>query len=80
MKKCGKCLKSKPVTEYTKNSAAKDGLQSWCKQCHIDYREVNRSKFRAASAKWYENNKEYRSEYARQWYLRKKEAAKAGEE
>lgn len=33
MKTCTKCSKKKPVDNFNKMTKAKDGLQSWCKQC-----------------------------------------------
>tara|TARA_Y100000114_G_scaffold62280_1_gene57095 strand:- start:1252 stop:1881 length:630 start_codon:yes stop_codon:yes gene_type:complete len=33
MKKCTKCGIEKPLTEFHKNSASKDGLCNWCKSC-----------------------------------------------
>lgn len=32
-KTCSKCQTSKPTADFSKRSAAKDGLQAWCKQC-----------------------------------------------
>lgn len=34
MKKCSKCGSEKEIKEFTKNKRSKDGLCSWCKQCH----------------------------------------------
>lgn len=33
IKICSKCGKELPVSEFSKNSKAKDGLQSQCKSC-----------------------------------------------
>lgn len=32
-KRCPKCGETKPITEFSKNSKTKDGLQPWCKHC-----------------------------------------------
>lgn len=32
-KKCGKCKRELPLDAFYKNSSAKDGLQSECKEC-----------------------------------------------
>lgn len=32
-KKCLKCGRELPVTEFYKKSNAPDGLQTWCKKC-----------------------------------------------
>lgn len=36
MKKCHKCGETKLRDEFAKNSARKDGLQTYCKSCHSD--------------------------------------------
>lgn len=30
---CSKCKKEKPLTDFYKRKAAKDGVNSWCKEC-----------------------------------------------
>lgn len=40
-KKCSKCGRELPVSEFNKNKQAKDGLQCRCKSCQ---REANREK------------------------------------
>jgi 5-methylcytosine-specific restriction endonuclease McrA len=47
MKTCTKCLETKDITEYYKDSRGKDGLFARCKQCHIK-----------TSVTWHKNNKE----------------------
>lgn len=34
-KRCSKCGKELPLSEFHKHSKAKDGLQSWCKHCTV---------------------------------------------
>lgn len=34
MKKCGKCGRTLPTTEFNKSKASKDGLQYHCRSCH----------------------------------------------
>jgi len=34
----------KPITEFPKNKASKDGHSHWCKQCHADYRRARHVK------------------------------------
>ena len=45
-KKCPKCGKEKPKTEFFKDWRRKDGLYSYCKPCHnavtYDYKRRNR--------------------------------------
>lgn len=71
-KKCTKCETTKSLDEFNKAASNKDGLQYWCKGCARAYQQANRDRLNAASARWYEKNKEHRSEYARQWYLNRK--------
>ena len=33
MKKCSKCCETKELIEFSKRSAAKDGLYAYCKPC-----------------------------------------------
>ena len=48
MKKCSKCHKTKPLSEYYKNKSRLDGRGTFCKMCHGEYyksekgKEVNR--------------------------------------
>lgn len=46
-KPCTKCLKTKPLDQYSIHKNFKDGHQNWCKDCFKDYREANREKQRA---------------------------------
>lgn len=65
MKKCFKCKKLKPITNYCKNQAKPDGLSTECKDCrrnymkryyklnkkHLDQLNKQRSKVRHLEAK-----------------------------
>jgi len=42
LKVCTKCNQKKPVSEFYKQKNSKDGLMSWCKECHREY--TNKSK------------------------------------
>ena len=37
MKRCSRCRKTKTRTEFCARKDARDGLQSWCKDCQRDY-------------------------------------------
>ena len=37
MKECRVCKKSKPLTEFSKRKASKDGVRTLCKPCACDY-------------------------------------------
>lgn len=63
MKVCPKCGELKPSTEFSKESSAKDGLQSRCKLCvnkaNKVWRQQNRSKHIEGSSSWRKRNPEY---------------------
>jgi len=42
-KKCTKCRRELPLSEYTKNKSRSDGLQAWCKSCRS---ELNKTRVR----------------------------------
>jgi DNA-directed RNA polymerase subunit RPC12/RpoP len=42
-KKCSRCGRELPVTEFGKNRSAKDGLQVFCKECFRQYARNKRS-------------------------------------
>ena len=51
MKHCNRCNTSKPLNEFSKYKAAKDGLQAKCKECVKQYNKQH-----------YQDNKESRLE------------------
>jgi len=55
MKKCYKCKKEKPLSEYHKSSRRSDGRQSDCKECRSDYK---REHYVNNKAKYIEQAKE----------------------
>lgn len=61
---CKKCNTHKKRSEYSKRTAAKDGLQAFCKKCsnHICYWHYRETRS-AYSVKWREANKDYHREY-----------------
>ena len=59
-KVCGHCKVDKPLTDYTKNNAAGDGLQSKCRPCDVAYqakRRVENPQKRRDYEKQYLNNR-----------------------
>ena len=42
IKKCGKCKKELPLTDFHKNKRAKDGLSNQCKECRKQYYQDNK--------------------------------------
>ena len=57
-KRCTKCVVWKGENEFYKDKRHKDGLQSWCKDCHKEYAKERRQ------TKEY---KEYYKEYSRKY-------------
>lgn len=55
-KRCTKCGECKPLSEFYKRSASKDGLRSECKDCK-----------KLDDKKWRENNREYDLERKANW-------------
>lgn len=65
-KRCTHCKQYKPLDQFNKNRAMKDGYQNQCRECH-----------RASIKKWDDNNKQHRKEHDHQWYLDNKEKINA---
>ena len=91
-KTCSKCRQTLPVSDYRKNKAAKDGLQSACKPCqkqfYIDnkskilkqvseYRKANLDKVRASDLEYRKRNREKARVRAKEWIEANPEKAKA---
>lgn len=55
-KYCPKCDTTLSVEKFSKSSSRKDGLNSYCKECHAVYRrehyEKNKQKYIKKSARW----------------------------
>ena len=73
MKKCTKCNKIKDLSEYSKNSSYKDGLQYKCKFCCKEYYQKNKDLLKERSRLYKEKNKEYCLEWQRKYYQENKE-------
>lgn len=58
MKICTKCKAEKTKTEFSKNKSKKDGLQSYCKSCWLDYRVENLESIKENSREYYKENYE----------------------
>lgn len=53
-KRCPRCNELKPVSEFGKNRAARDGLQGYCKTCYAEYmRKYNKKRNQMAQMRWY---------------------------
>ena len=57
-KTCSKCKIEKPLSEFGKRNASKDGLRSHCKKCDTLCREQNKDKIKQYVAVYQEQNKD----------------------
>lgn len=60
MKKCGKCKQEKLLSGFSKNRSRGDGLQYWCKDCHVEryLNPVAREAQRKAAEDYYRKHPE----------------------
>jgi len=62
MKTCPGCSTEKPIEEFYKSNATRDGYHSYCKTCmyesHDKHRKANRPKFAEISRQWRAKNRE----------------------
>lgn len=76
-KKCSKCKKIKPITEFTKNKASADGLKYKCRKCSQKdfnaWKDKNPGKYKKILKRYYENNHEKIKEYRNEYRLKNKE-------
>lgn len=50
-KRCSKCGQELPISEFSKNSSMKDGLEPYCKKCKNKYVKELRQRHKAKIAK-----------------------------
>jgi hypothetical protein len=68
MKKCSKCLEVKKLSEFSKDSRAKDGLQYKCKSCVKQYQVENADKIKQYDKQYRQENAEKLRHYQKQYY------------
>lgn len=66
-KKCNKCSVEKPLTEYHKGKAYKDGYQPKCKLCVKQYYLENNIKLKQYHQNYRNNNKSSINDYQKEW-------------
>jgi 5-methylcytosine-specific restriction endonuclease McrA len=63
-KPCGKCKKTKPLTEFHKNRAMRGGLDNYCKPCKrmsgVQYKQRHMAEFKAYQAAYRAANRDRR--------------------
>lgn len=57
MNKCCRCKIFKSLENFHKNKAKKSGVGSYCKECLILYKKLNKDKFTEYNDNYYEKNK-----------------------
>lgn len=69
-KKCTKCNCKKPATVefFYVNKIGKEGFNSWCKECHKQYRLNNAEKIRKTTKNCREKNPEKYKLLKKQWF------------
>lgn len=67
MKTCSKCNQSKDFGDFYKHKNGKDGLDSRCKTCLVQYRESRVANSSISNKAWYESNKEQKALYNKIW-------------
>lgn len=75
-KKCSKCKKLKPKTNFAKDDQKKDGLRSSCKECDKFFRVKNKEQIKEQNKKNYEKDKEKRIKYQKEYYIKNKNKIK----
>lgn len=66
-KRCSTCSETKPISDFNKQSAAKDGIRSFCRKCQAKkfkiYRQNNKEKIRIRQKSYCANSKAKRKQY-----------------
>lgn len=70
---CGRCKKEKSISEFNKNTKAKDGLGRWCREC---LKEYNRERYLNDLENNREKNKIKNKKYRQQYPQRYKDTCK----
>jgi len=70
-KTCTKCKTEKPLTEFRKRKASKDGLAYKCKSCAVavdkKFYENNTEQVKASNKNWSQNNKDAHNKIKAKW-------------
>lgn len=81
-KRCPKCDRVLPITQFSEDKSKKDGLRSYCKECakayNSDYYQANKDAILKQQAEYYQASKEAilkkQAEYHREYYAKNKDA------
>lgn len=75
-KRCSKCGRELPLTEFHKCKNKKDGLNTWCKECHKQYYQTNREEKLEYQNQYNAEHKEELAAYDKQYRAEHKEEKK----
>ena len=78
-KQCTKCNEIKPLQEFNKKAAAKDGLQYQCRECHKKYCQKNKERIALKAKQWRADNKEKIRDYQLAYQRRPEKRARKNE-
>ncbi len=70
-KKCTICKEVKPIKEFYRDAAHRDGYYSKCKKCHArlvkNWQQKNEEKFRDMNKKWKKTHPEQHAQHNKKW-------------
>ena len=81
IKRCSKCGRELPISEFAKYKNAKDGLQCWCRGCSNKYRQTNKQHYnqyhreyqrqhcKEYQKQYKQTNKQYINQYQKEYYI-----------
>lgn len=67
-KRCSKCGRELPLSEFYKRKSSKDGLQAYCKDCKKQHGKQWRADNSDYFKQWYAEHRDERLEKMKQWY------------
>lgn len=74
---CTKCSETKPLVDFNRHAASKDGRRPDCRECQkkrlAKYHTNNKAKNNKRAMKWYYENKELANMKQREWYRNNRE-------
>lgn len=76
-KKCSRCGKLKPISEFHKDNSSKDGLKCYCKECARNYYLQNKQDRFKYSKRWKEENQDKVKQYDKKVKDRRREFLKS---
>ena len=80
-KRCPKCERVLPLSDFYRDKQTKDGLSCWCKACikakNAQHYQTNKDKIKAYKADYYQTNKDAILKKADDYYQTNKDKIKA---